>query len=261
MRQKPSLVIGPMDPLPHPLLPPGSGTHRLSELIARLEQLAQRLQNFQHRYGTQLSHADQEWLYQAQQQVAFDLAALAQIEYTRAVAPEAPDPLPEVEPLELWARSIIQLAQALTQMAQTLPVPRQETRRRGRATRAGQVLRSTARSDGAAVYALLLVLGSQAPLDAQAEARAGTARGPTHGHRRPLAHHGAGTTDDQTHHHRKGTSRPFVPAYEAHLRPPHADPGIRVGRDHAMTLEEQLERVGRLRRRIEGSSRRRECPQ
>jgi hypothetical protein len=242
MRQKPSLVIGPMDPLPHPLLPPGSGTHRLSELIARLEQLAQRLQHFQHRSGTQLSHADQEWLYQAQQQVAFDLAALAQIEYTRAVAPEASDPLPEVEPLELWARSIIQLAQALTQMAQTLPVPRQETRRRGRATRAGQVLRSTSRSDGAAVYALLLVLGGQAPLDTQAEAR-------------------AGTTDDQTHHHRKGTSRPFVPAYEAHLRPPHADPGIRVGRDHAMTLEEQLERVGRLRRRIEGSSRRRECPQ
>jgi hypothetical protein len=242
MRQKPSLVIGPMDPLPHPLLPPGSGTHRLSELIARLEQLAQRLQHFQHRYGTQLSHADQEWLYQAQQQVAFDLAALAQIEYTRAVAPEAPDPLPEVEPLELWARSIIQLAQALTQMAQTLPVLRQETRRRGRATRAGQVLRSTARSDGAAVYALLLVLGSQAPLDAQAEAR-------------------AGTTDDQTHHHRKGTSRPFVPAHEARLRPPHADPGIRVGSDHAMTLEEQLERLGRLRHRIEGSSRRRGCPQ
>ena len=41
MRQEPWLVSGPMDPLPHPLLPPGSGTHRLSELIARLEQLAQ----------------------------------------------------------------------------------------------------------------------------------------------------------------------------------------------------------------------------
>jgi hypothetical protein len=134
MRQEPWLVIGPMDPLPHPPLPPGSGTHRLSELIARLEQLLQRLQHFQHRYGTQLSHADQEWLYQAQQQVAFDLAALAQIEYTRGVAPEAPHPLPEVEPLEPWARPIVQLAQALTQMAQTLPVPRQETRRRGQAT-------------------------------------------------------------------------------------------------------------------------------
>lgn len=220
MRQEPWLVIGPMDPLPHPLLPPGSGTHRLSELIARLEQLAQRLQHFQHRYGTQLSHADQGWLYQAQQQVAFDLAALAQLEYTRGVAPEAPDPLPEVEPLEPWVRPIVQLVQALTQMAQTLPVPRQKTRRRDRATRAGQVLRSAARSDGAAVYALLLVLGRQAPPDAQAEAADDTARGPTHGHRRPLAHHGAGTTDDQTHHHRKGTSRPFVPPHEARLRPP-----------------------------------------
>jgi hypothetical protein len=225
-----------MDPLPHSRLPAGSGTHRLSELIARLEQLAQRLQHFQHRFGAQLSHADQGWLYQAQQQVAFDLAALAQLEYTHGVAPEAPDPLLEVEPLEPWARPIVQLAQALTQMAQTLPVPRQKRRRRGRATRAGQVLRSAARSDGAAVYALLLVLGRQSPPDAQAEAADDTVRGPTHGHRRPLAHHGADTTDDRTRHHRKGTSRPFVPAHEARLRP-HVDLDIQVCRAHEMTIE------------------------
>jgi hypothetical protein len=78
MRQELRLVIGPIDPLPHTPILQGWGTYRLSELIVRLAQLAQRLRYFQHRYATQLSYADQEWLYEAQQRVAFDLAALIQ---------------------------------------------------------------------------------------------------------------------------------------------------------------------------------------
>jgi hypothetical protein len=43
-----------MDPQRRPPIRSGASTPRLSELIVRLEQLVQRLQRFQHRYGTQL---------------------------------------------------------------------------------------------------------------------------------------------------------------------------------------------------------------
>jgi hypothetical protein len=93
-----------MDPRRHPPTRSGSSTPRFSELLARTEQLAQRLQHFQHRYGTQLSHADQGWLYHAQQQVAFYLAELSQLDDTRGVAPEDQGTLQEVEGLEPLAR-------------------------------------------------------------------------------------------------------------------------------------------------------------
>jgi hypothetical protein len=80
MRQESWLVIGPMDPQPHPTTRSESSYHQLPELIARLERLAQRLQHFQQRYRTQLSRTDQEWLYHTQQQVAFDLAKLAHLD-------------------------------------------------------------------------------------------------------------------------------------------------------------------------------------
>jgi hypothetical protein len=43
-----------MDQQRRPPIRSGASTPRLSELIVRLEQLVQRLQRFQHRYGTQL---------------------------------------------------------------------------------------------------------------------------------------------------------------------------------------------------------------
>jgi hypothetical protein len=54
MRPEPWLVIGLIDPLPAPPIPPRFGIHRLSELIAWLKQLAQRLLHFQHRYPSGL---------------------------------------------------------------------------------------------------------------------------------------------------------------------------------------------------------------
>jgi hypothetical protein len=253
MRQEPWLVIGPLGPLPHPPTRSGSSTLRLSELIARLTQLAQRLQHFQHRYGTHLSHADREWLYHAQQQVAFDLAEISQFNDTRAVAPKAPEPLQEVELFEQLARPIVQLAQAITQMVQTMPLPRQEPRRGGRAANTAEVPCSPTGADGDAVYGLLLVLGRHEQQGVQEEAADADVLGPKNGYGEPLADPGANPTDDQTHHHRKGASRPSLPQHEVGVPPSHAAPGIRIRRYHEMKMEERLEILGRLRRRIEGS--------
>ena len=126
MRPDLRLLMAPLDPRRHPAFRSEANPHRLSELITRLERLAQRLQHFQHRYRTQLSQADQGWLYQAQQQVAFYLAALSQLEDRRAVAPEVQASLQAAVALE-------PLTGQLLQLRQIMPVTRQKTGRRGRA--------------------------------------------------------------------------------------------------------------------------------
>jgi hypothetical protein len=159
MRPELRPLMEPMDPQRH--LPPRADTspHRLSELIVRVEQVAQRLQHFQHRFRTQLSQVDQGWLHQAQEQVAFYLAELSQLDDRCAVVLEAPAPLQEVASLERLARQLLQLAQAAAPMAQTRPVPRQETQRRGRAAAGERTPRSASRTPGIAVHAILIVLG------------------------------------------------------------------------------------------------------
>jgi len=253
MRQEPWLVIGPLDPPPHPPTRHGSSTHRRSELIARLNQLANRLQHFQQRHGTQLSRADREWLYHAQQQVAFDLVELSQGNDTLGVAPEDHELPQEVELIEELTGPIVQLAQAVTQMVQTMRLPRQKPRQRGRAANAAQVPHSPSGTDGAVVYALLIVLGRQEQLGALEKAADGGELRPTNRHDEPMADRGTGPTDDQTDHHRKGTARPLLPRHEMHVRPPQAAPSIQVRRYHEMKIEEQLEILGRLRHRIEGT--------
>ena len=86
------LLKGPTDPLRQSSIRSGSSPHRLSELTARMKRLEQRLRQFQQRYKTQLSHADQMWLYQVQQQVAFYLAELSQPGDMRGLASEDPNP-------------------------------------------------------------------------------------------------------------------------------------------------------------------------
>lgn len=130
MRPELRLLMAPLDPRRHPPFRSDASAHQLSELIARLERLAQRLQHFQHRYCTQLSQADQGWLYQAQQQVAFYLAALSQFEDRRAAAPEARAPLQTAVVVE-------PLTGQLLQPGQIMPVPRQGTGGRGRAAARG----------------------------------------------------------------------------------------------------------------------------
>jgi hypothetical protein len=103
MRQKPSLMIGPMDPPPHHATRSGAICHQLPELIARLEQLARRLQHFQHRYQTQLSRTEQEWLDHTQQQVAFDLARLSNLDDMGGVVPEATAPSEPVRKQRRWS--------------------------------------------------------------------------------------------------------------------------------------------------------------
>ncbi len=253
MRRQPWLLMGPLDPRRHPPIRSRASPHRLSELIARLEQLAQRLQHFQQRYGTQLSHADQRWLYQAQQQVAFYRAALPPLDDMHDVAPEAPEPLQEVEGLEQLASHIVQLAQATAQMTHTMSLPRQETQQRSRGAAGRRIPRSVSTNHGAAVYAILIVLGRNEKQEAQEEASDDAASGPMNGHRGPLADHGAGITNGQTRHDPEGLSMPFVPQHEPRVRTRPPDPGIRSRRYHEMSLEEQLEILGRLRRRIERS--------
>ena len=130
MRPEPWLLLGPLDPPRHPPIGPRDSTHHLSDLIARMERIAQRLQHFQHRYRTQLSQADQGWLHQAQQQVAFYLAALSQLEDRRAVAPEVQASLQAAVALEPVTGQLLQLRQIM-------PVTRQKTGRRGRAAARG----------------------------------------------------------------------------------------------------------------------------
>jgi hypothetical protein len=158
MRPELRPLMAPMDPQRH--LPPraDASPHQLSELIVRVEQVAQRLQHFQHRYQTQLSQVDQGWLHQAQAQVAFYLAELSQLDDRRAVVPEAPAPVQEVVSLERLARQLLHLAQTTAPRAQTRPVPRQETRRRGLAAAGERAPRSASRSPGIAVHAILIVL-------------------------------------------------------------------------------------------------------
>ena len=253
MRPEPWLVIGPMAPRRHPTIRSGSSTSRLSELIARMEQLAQRLQHFQHRYGTQLSHADRGWLYHAQQQVAFYLAELSQLDDMPGVAPEDQGTLQKVEGLEPLAKQIVQLAEVTAQLVQSIPLPHQEIRQRGRAAAKGRVRRSASKSHGAAVHAIVIVLGRNEQQNAREEDEDGVASDPTNGHRKLLANHGAGTTETQIGHDLEGPSTPFVPQHEPRMRTHHTNPGPRARRYHEMSLEEQLEILGRLRRRIERS--------
>jgi hypothetical protein len=243
-------LLEPMDPRRHPPLRADARSHRLSELIVRVEQVAQRLQRFQHRYRTPLSHADQGWLHQAQQQVAFYLAALSRLEGRRAVAPGAPAPFREVAALEPLAGQLLQLAQATAPMAQIRPVPRQETRRRGRAAAGGRARRSASRSPGVVVHAILIVLARHATQAAHEEAADGAASGPANAQRGSSADPGAGTPAGQTRHDAEGSARRFVPLYEACVRPHHADPGIGVRRSDKMPVEKPLELLRRLRRRI-----------
>jgi hypothetical protein len=253
MRPEPWLLIGPQDPPRQPPMRPRASAHRLSELIARMERMAQRLQNFQQRYGTQLSHPDQRWLYQAQQQVEFYRAALAPLDDLRGVAPAASEPLQQGGLLEQLAKQVVQLAQATAQTAQILPVPSQKPQRRGRAAGGGRTPYSVSKSDNAAVYAILIVLGRNEKQESQEEASYDAASGATNGRRGASADHGAGITDGQTRHDPADPSMPFVAQHEPRLRTDHPDPGIRARRYHEMNLEEQLEILGRLRRRIERS--------
>ena len=82
------LLKGSTDPLRQSSIRSRSSPRRISELTARMKRLEQRLRQFQQRYKTQLSHADQMWLYQVQQQVAFYLAELSQPGYMQDLAPE-----------------------------------------------------------------------------------------------------------------------------------------------------------------------------
>ena len=257
MRQEPPLLIGPMDPPPHPITRSGSSCHQLPELMARLEQLARRLQHFQHRYRMQLSRTDQEWLYHTQQQVAFDLARLSNLDDMGGVAPEATEPsepLQELEPTEQLVRQIVSLVQNTTQMIQTVLLPHQKTGKQGLDVTSGRIPHSASSSDGATVDAILIVLGKHNQLEAHEEATDSAASGPSNGHCQPLADRGADTTDVHIHHHLKDTSMPFLPHHEASVGPHHADRNIPVRRYHEMKLDEQIEILGRLRRRLEGSS-------
>ena len=113
MRHEPWLVIGPIPQPPRPSTSSRTSCHQLPELIARMNQLAERLQHFQQCYRTQLSRTDREWLYHTQQQVAFDLAQLTHLADTGGVAPNAPKPpehLQQVEPIEQLAKHIVRPA-------------------------------------------------------------------------------------------------------------------------------------------------------
>jgi hypothetical protein len=258
MRQEPSLLIGPMDLPPHPITRPGSCCHQLPELITRLLQLARRLQHFQQRYWTQLSRTDQAWLYHTQQRVAFDLARLSNLDDMGGVAPEASEPsesLQELEPTEQLVRQISSLVQNTTQMIQTMLLPRQKAGKQGLDVTSGRSPHPASSSDGATVDAILIVLGNHNQLEAHEEATDGAANGPSDGHRQPLVDRGADITDVHLHHHQKDTSLPFLPQHEASVDPHHADRNISVRRYHEMELDEQIEILGRLRCRLEGSSR------
>ena len=130
MRQASRLVIGPIPQPRHPTTASRASCHQLPELIARLNQLVERLQHFQQRYRTQLSRTDQKWLYHSLQQVAFDLAKLTHLADMGGVAPDAPkpaEPLQRVEPGEQLVKQITLLAQNTTAMVQTALLPQQRT--------------------------------------------------------------------------------------------------------------------------------------
>ena len=133
---------------------------------------------------------------------------------------------------------------------QTMPLPHQEIRQRGRAAAGGRVCRSTSKSHGAAVHAIVIVLGRNEQQEAHEEAEDDAASDPTNGPRGPLADYGAGTTEGQTGHDPEGHSTPFVPEHEPRMRTHHTNPGTRARRYHEMSLDEELETLGRLRRRI-----------
>jgi hypothetical protein len=258
MRQEPSLLIGPMDLPPHPITRSGSCCHQLPELIARLLQLARRLQHFQQRYWTQLSRTDQAWLYHTQQRVAFDLARLSNLDDMGGVAPEASEPsesLQELEPTEQLVRQITSLVQNTTQMIQTVLLPHQKAAKQGLDVTSGRSPHSASSSDGATADAILIVLGKHNQLASHEEATDGVANGPSIGPHQPLADRGADTTDVHLHHYLQDSSLPFLPQHEASVGPHHADRNIPVRRYHEMKLDEQIEILGRLRCRLEGSSR------
>jgi hypothetical protein len=98
-------LMEPMDPQHRPS-PRADASPHLAELIVRVEQVAQRLQHFQHRFRTQLRQADQGWLHHAPEQVAFYRAELSQLDDRRAAVPETPAPLQERASLERLARQL-----------------------------------------------------------------------------------------------------------------------------------------------------------
>jgi hypothetical protein len=257
MRQEPSPVIGPTDPPPHPTTRSGPMCHQLPELIARLEQLARRLQHFQHRYQTQLSRTEQVWLDHTQQQVAFDLARLSNLDGMSGVVPEATEPSEphqEVEAMEQLVRQIVNLVQNTAQIIQTKLLPHQKTGKRGLDATDERSPNYASSRDGATVDAILIVLGNHPPVEAHEETSHSAASARSNGRRRPVADHGADATDAPIQHHRKAPSRPFSPQHEASIRPGHANRNIPARRYHEMKADEQIEILGRLRRRLEGSS-------
>jgi hypothetical protein len=250
MRPELRPLMEPMDPQRHPRPRSDASPHQLSELIVRLEQVAQRLRHFQHRYRTQLSQADQGWLHQAQEQVAFYLAELSQLDDRRAVVPEAPAPLQEVVSLELLAQQLLQLAQAAAPMAQTPPVPRQETRRKGQGAAGGRASHPPSRSPSVAACAILIVLGRHATQAADEEASDGAASGLANDQCGSSADPGAGTPAGQMGHDLEGSAVRFVPPYKSRARTHPAELGPRARRDHETGFKAQLELLRRLRRRI-----------
>jgi hypothetical protein len=176
------------------------------------------------------------------------------------MAPEATEPqkpLQEGEPIEQLVRQIVRLAQNTTQRVQTALLPHQEAGMQGLDGTSGRILHSTSSSDGAKVDAILIVVGKHDQLEAHEEASGCAARGPSNSDGGPLADHGADITDVHIHHHLNDTSMPSLPQHEPSVLPHHTDPDIRVLRDHETELDEQIEVLVGLRRRVEVSSRKR----
>jgi hypothetical protein len=152
MHQKPWLVMSPVSQPTASTDNPRASSHQLSELISRMNQVVERLQHFQQRYQTQLSHTDQEWLHHTQQQIAFDLARLIDLASTGGVIPDAMEPplsSQKAEPIARLMKQIVRLAQNTTEMVQTTLSPQQKAEMQGLDPTGGRILQSAASGDGA----------------------------------------------------------------------------------------------------------------
>jgi hypothetical protein len=155
--------------------------------------------------------------------------------------------------MEQLVRQIANLVQNTAQLIQTKLLPHQKTGKLGLDATNERSPNYASSRDGATVDAILIVLGNHPPLEAHEEASDSAASGRSNGHRQPLADPEADATDVHIHHHRKDTSMPFLPQHEASIRPRHANRNIPARRYHEMKPDEQIEILGRLRHRLEGS--------
>ena len=153
--------------------------------------------------------------------------------------------------MEQLLRQITSLVQNTTQMIQTV---HQKTAEQGLDVTSVRIPHAARSNDDAPVDAILIVLGKHNQLEAHEDATDNAVSDASNGHHQPLAEHGADTSDGDMHHHLKDLSMSFLPPQEPSVAPHHADRTIPVRRYHEMKLEEQIEILGRLRRRLEGSS-------